>query len=88
MDGNSGSNSHPPPKIDMMSDDVITQLKEQSCKVKANKARWDAKVKAEAEHKAVEEKQIAKEKGAGKGGRAGPGRDTEVLIEGPLKQKG
>ena len=53
---------YPPPKISMTSNDVITQLKEQLCKAKADKTRFDAEAKAETECKVAEEKQSPKRK--------------------------
>ena len=40
----------------MLSNDEITVLEVQLHKAKADKARWDAEVKAEVEHKAAKEK--------------------------------
>ena len=56
-------------KNPMLSNKEIPKLKEKLHQAWANKARWDAEVKAEVEWKVMEEKRIAEEKVAAEGKR-------------------
>ena len=61
MGGDGGCNSSSSTKNVMTTNNKITQLEVQLCKVKADKARWDTKMKMEVEEKQVSEEKVAVE---------------------------